>query len=245
MNAGRRFPGLLAAAAAAALLGGCVVQPDRSGTVPAAAGAVEAAPGAWLAEAGTPVRMDGAASAIRLRVYRAGRLSHLGHNHVVEVTGLSGRLRRLESGGGLAELQIRPERMRVDAPEARARAGPDFSAQPDAAAVAATRRNLLGPQVLDAQRWPEIRVLARVDDLAPGDTQADLHLSVRGIGRRYRVPVLIEAAGDALAVSGSLVVRQSDLGIVPFSVLGGALQVRDGIEVDFRVVGRNSGGAMW
>ena len=34
-------------------------------------------------------------------------------------------------------------------------------------------------------------------------------------------------------------------GIAPFAVFGGALQMRDGIEVDFRVVGRNSGGAVW
>lgn len=225
-------------------LAGCALQPDVADVAPVAA-ADERAPTAWLAARGTPFLLDAARSRITIRVYRAGRLAHLGHNHVIEVLDLSGRLKRLPAGGGVAELSFRADRMRVDDPAARTRAGEAFVQLPDAAAVAGTRRNMLGPQLLDAQRWPEIGVLARIDDLGAPSSLADLHLSLRGLGRRYRVPVSVVVTADQITVAGSVLLRQSDLGITPFSVFGGALQVRDAIEVDFQVVGRNSGAAMW
>jgi hypothetical protein len=198
----------------------------------------------WLVAPGRNSALDASRSLVTIRVYRAGRLARLGHNHVIEVLDLRGGLRRLDSGGAAAELRFRPDRMRVDHPAARARSGDAFASTPDADAIAATRRNLLGKQVLDAQTWPEVSVLARVADLSAETATADLHFSVRGFGRRYQVPVVIERGGEGVTVSGTLRLRQSELGLEPFSVLGGALQVRDEIEVDFRIAGRNSGAAL-
>jgi polyisoprenoid-binding protein YceI len=167
-------------------------------------------------------------------------LAHLGHNHLVEVRGLRGALRRLNGGGGLAQLGFRVDEMRVDDPAARALAGSDFAQTPDAAAVTGTRANMLGEKVLNAARWPEIQVSARIADLAAAQPLADIQVSLHGVGRRYQTPVRIQASPGRVSVTGSLFLRQSDFGMAPFSVLGGALQVRDAIEVDFRVVGRNS-----
>ena len=173
-----------------------------------------------------------------MRVYRAGRLARLGHNHVIEATGLDGRLWRPDDGGAVADLRLPVDRLRVDDAAARRAAGDDFTTLPDAAAIEGTRRNLLGPQVLDARTWPEIRVLARIEDLRAARPQARIHLSLRGLGRRYRIPVTIARNGETIAVSGGVVLRQSDLGITPFAALGGALRVRDEIDVDFRIIGR-------
>ncbi len=201
------------------------------------------APRGWWGE-GVPLRLDAGRSTITLRVYRDGWLARLGHNHLIEVTGLRGTLRRLDTGEGVAELSFRPDRLRVDDPSGRAAAGVDFAAWPDATAIEDTRRNMLGPRVLDAASWPEVRVLARVAELSGATALADIHLSVRGYGRRYRVPVTVGHGDGEVVVAGTLVVRQSELGIRPFSVLGGALEVRDAIEVDFRIIGRNSDAAM-
>lgn len=224
------------------LCAGCGPQASRVDAEPAQFD--ERAVQAWWDAPGTFFLLDAGQSAITVRVYRAGRLAHLGHNHVIEVLGLRGTLKRLASGEGVADLRFRPDLMQVDDPVARARAGEAFAAMPDAAAIAGTRRNLLGTEVLDAQAWPEVRVLGRVDALSAGSAITDLHFSVRGFGRRYQVPVSIDVADDAVTLSGRLLVRQSDLGIRPFAVLGGALQVRDEIELDFRVVGRNSSAAL-
>ena len=198
----------------------------------------------WLLPRGQALALDSEASRIEIRVYRAGRLAHLGHNHVIEVLGLDGRLKRVDEGSGVAELRFRPDRLRVDGEAARLRAGEDFAQMPDAKAVSGTRANMLGEQVLDAGRWPEVRILARVASLSPGEVPADVQIYVRDVGRRYAVPLTVQADGDRVRVSGSLRLRQSDFGISPFSVLGGALQVRDEIDAVFQIVGRNSGRAM-
>jgi hypothetical protein len=227
--------------AASVLLSGCA---GRHAAPDGAELAGEPVPQAWLAEAAKVVPLDRERSQILVRVYRAGRLARLGHNHAIEVADLTGELLSLAAGGGLARLRFRPERLRVDDPAVRARAGDAFAQLPDDAAIEGTRRNMLGPQVLDTEAWPEIGVLARIDDLNAARAEAEIHLSLRGVGRLYRVPVLVQTLPGEVSVSGSLQIRQSDYGIAPFSVMGGALQVRDMLDVDFRIVGRLSGGAL-
>ncbi len=233
--------------AVAALVGGCAQPPaidDRGepqSAIPLASGDL---PRDWLQRPGIPLELD-PASRITLRVYRAGRLARLGHNHVIEAVHPDGRLWRRDDGGGVADLRLRVDRLRVDDPAARAAAGEDFAVMPEPAAIEGTRRNLLGPQVLDAQAWPEIRVLARIDDLRAARPQAEIHLSLRGLGRRYRIPVVIGRGGGTISVSGSVALQQTDLGITPFAALGGALSVRNRIDVDFRIIGRNGRPRLW
>jgi hypothetical protein len=223
------------------LLHGCADRP----LVPHGEGlAVPPVPQAWLAGAAEAVPLDRGRSRIDVRVYREGRLARLGHNHVVEVADLDGELWTLSSGGGVAQLRFHPQQMRVDDPAARARAGDAFSPVPDSGAVEGTRRNMLGPQVLDAGTWPEVQVLARIDDLDAAESEAQVQVTLRGVARRYRAPVSVTSVRGQILVSGSLQLKQSDFGITPFSVMGGALQVRDLVDVDFRVAGRVSDRAL-
>ena len=198
----------------------------------------------WLTEPGRVLSLDAQNSWLEVKVYRAGRLARFGHNHLLEVHDLGGELRQQDSGAGVAWLRFRPQRMRVDDPAARSRAGEDFRKTPGAKAIEATRRNLLGPQILDAAVWPEVALLARVGTLAEGPADAELWIGLRGVNRRYQVPIKIERQGEQIRVAGSLALDQSDFGIVPFSVMAGALQVKDQILVEFQVVGRNSGDAL-
>jgi hypothetical protein len=50
------------------------------------------------------------------------------------------------------------------------------------------------------------------------------------------VPFTLETSRGRLAASGALTVSQSALGLTPFSVLLGALRVRDDMSVKFRFV---------
>lgn len=228
------------------LYAGCAVVPESGVRAPLPPQPLsgEPRPQGWLDEPGRAWALDRDHSTVALRVYRSGRLARLGHNHVIEVRDLDGSLIRLDSGGGVADLRFRPDRLWVDDPQARARYGEPFAGMPDPKAVEGTRRNLLGAEVLDADNWPHVAVLARIDRLAPGPATVELHLSLRGTGRRYRVPVSIEDVAGGVSVSGSFLLRQTDLGIIPFSVLAGALVVRDEIEVDFRIVGHDKDPAL-
>lgn len=235
---------LLVTACLAMLLSACGAPQPRPADVRPTVADGQGPPPEWALEDGRELPLDTGQSRIALRVYRGGRLARMGHNHVLEVTDLRGRLKRLQGGGGLAKLVFGVEGIAVDDRAARARAGDDFAQQPDAAAIAGTRRNMLGAKVLDAANWPEVRIVARVDDLAAAAPVAEVYVSVRGVVYGYQTPVSVELRGTQARVSGALTVRQSDFGIQPFAVLGGALLVRDQVEADFVIVGRISDGPM-
>jgi hypothetical protein len=65
--------------------------------------------------------------------------------------------------------------------------------------------------------------------------------TVRGQLRTISVPVRYEFVAGALIVSGEAALKQSELGLTPFSALLGALQVQDEMRVRFRIVARAAG----
>ncbi|MGB5494534.1 MAG: YceI family protein [Sedimenticolaceae bacterium] len=69
-------------------------------------------------------------------------------------------------------------------------------------------------------------------------------VSLRGVSRRYTRPVSIQTDDGETRVAGRLRLLHSDFGITPFSVFGGALSVRDTVDVDFLIVAGNLGRSM-
>jgi hypothetical protein len=49
------------------------------------------------------------------------------------------------------------------------------------------------------------------------------------------VPAEIEADDKAIAVSGKLDFKQTDFGITPYALLGGAIAVKDGLALRFSI----------
>jgi hypothetical protein len=101
--------------------------------------------------------------------------------------------------------------------------------------------------VLDAEEYPEVVLrAARIEPAAagtPGALVAYLEAQVRDQHRTIGVPVQYELAGDTLTVTGESALRQSDLGLTPFTAFLGALAVQDEMRVRFRLVARAAGGA--
>jgi hypothetical protein len=69
---------------------------------------------------------------------------------------------------------------------------------------------------------------------------ARVETTVRGEVRAIMVQVSYSLADRALTASGEARIRQSDLGLTPFSAMLGALQVQDEMRVSFRIVARAS-----
>ena len=65
-----------------------------------------------------------------------------------------------------------------------------------------------------------------------------LTITLHGVARSVDVPTQIENAPNGLAASGTLSLLQSDFGITPMSVMGGAIQVLDQLDLQFRIVAR-------
>lgn len=174
---------------------------------------------------GQVLRVDPRRSLVSIEVGRAGALARLGHDHVVAIHDLAGYVAPAE---GRADLYVPLERLSVDEPELRAAAG--FETQPGHEAVAGTRRNMLGP-VLDAANFP----VALVGVTRLGDSRLEVSITLHGATRTYEVPAQLATEGDTIVARGRLSFAQSDFGIVPMSVFGGALQVRDRLDLAFRV----------
>jgi hypothetical protein len=180
--------------------------------------------------------VDAGRSAVSLRVYRAGPLARLGHDHVITAQALAGRAWTAgapETSG--FELRLPVESFVVDDPAARRAAGPGFESEVPQDARDGTRRNLLRPEVLDAARYPEIRVQAAALLGTWDSPVARVDVTLRDRTRRLDVPLRLVRGDRELAASGSFRVRQSDFGMTPFSVAGGAIQVGDEVDVAFEI----------
>ena len=156
---------------------------------------------------------------------RAGSLARLGHDHVVASNDVEGYVAPEK---GRSDLYVALDRLVVDEPALRAEAG--FDTQPSEADIAGTHRNML-TRVLEVERYPF--ALVAVSDVVPGadDAVVTVAITLHGVTRTTRIPVRIETATDEIAVNGRVVLEQSDLGIAPLSILGGALQVEDQINL--------------
>jgi polyisoprenoid-binding protein YceI len=234
MVAQRGIAAVLAAVCAVVALAGC--QPRRAEPPRAPQAATEAPAGraAAVPEGAARYAVEPGQGRVTLRIYRSGPLARLGHNHVIESHAVSGQAwaGATPATSGF-ELRLPVDSFVVDDPAARRAAGAGFEAEVPEEARAGTRANLLRPEVLDAERHPELVVRARWLDGSWAALVAPAEVTVRGVTRRIDLPIELERDDRALRARGSFRLRQSDFGIVPFAVGGGALQVADEIEVSF------------
>jgi len=184
-----------------------------------------------LAAQGRPVfRIDPARSLVVIEVFRAGPLARLGHDHVVAAHDLEGYV---APDDGRCDLYVRLEDLVVDEPELRAEAKLDT--YPSADDIAGTRRNML--KGLQTEQFPF--ALVHIERSSPnGEAPLRAAFSLHGTTRTEDVPVQMELAGDELSVAGRLALRQTDFGVKPLSLLGGALQVRDEMQLRFAIRAR-------
>jgi YceI-like domain len=193
----------------------------------------------WPPVGSQPLHILPRQSEIRLFVYRDGPMAALGHNHVIVNRQLSGvvyRAPRMEESQ--FELAIPSAQFSVDEPELRREAGEDFAKEVPTDARAGTLRNALGPALLDVAAFPNITVRSVRLSGAPGAWLAELAISVAGHASRVTTPFNETHTADEVAGSGEFTLRQSQLGLKPFSVMLGALTVRDELRVRFKITAR-------
>lgn len=178
-------------------------------------------------------------SDVTVRVYRDGPLAHLGHNHVISSTGVAGQVvlrEPLEASSFSLSLPL--DSLVVDDPARRSEAGADFPDNLTESDREGTRRNLFGPALLDAARFPVLHLDSEGIERSAGGYLARVRVDAAGIRRVVRFPVTIRRDGSGLSASGSVVLTHADLGLVPFSAALGALRVREDLEIAYRLVAR-------
>jgi hypothetical protein len=223
------------------LLAACAApQPTRPPSAPAHPSDFPAAFYREAAAAGRAVyQINPTRSLGTVYAYRRGSLAKLGHDHVIashaiQGYGLVGR----DTKDARADLYVPLASLVIDEPALRRSAG--FEGQLRADEVAATRVHML-ESVLQAGRYPFLQLHA---DWAKHGRDKVLKVTIRlhGITRSYRVPVRYSRSRDSLTASGQIRIRQTDFGMTPYSVLGGALGVKDELRLRFSIVATPIGG---
>jgi polyisoprenoid-binding protein YceI len=91
---------------------------------------------------------------------------------------------------------------------------------------------MLGAQVLDANRFPEIRFQSTgVEPKGPEHWIVHGNLALHGADR----PVAVEIALKDARYRGSTTLKQTDFGITPVTVAGGTVKVKDEVKIDFEI----------
>lgn len=175
---------------------------------------------------------DPAGSEIHWRVYKAGAFARFGHNHVISVAAPQGTVELAERlADSRVEMEIPFADLVVDDPALRSRYGEDFASVPSPEDVAGTRRNMMTEAVLNGEQFSQLTVIGTAPSgLGAGQT-IDLEIHLLGRVVNATAPLELRIDGDELRASGSFRLTHEQLGMMPFSVMMGALQVAN--EMDF------------
>lgn len=178
-------------------------------------------------------------SLLQILVYRGGPMARLGHNHVIASHHLEGEVQLTDDPVATRfEVRVPVNELTVDEPALREAAGGDFPPNVPQSAREGTRKNLLSDALLDGAGYPVIRLRAS-DVVAAGDGfDVGIEISLKDQLRTVRVPVRLERKDGALIARGEFALKQSDLGLKPFSVAMGTLIVLDDMKVRFEISAR-------
>ncbi len=184
----------------------------------------------------TQLTVNPARSYVLAIAYPAGAFAKLGHHHTIRWPIKQGTLWVTSKIiGSVADLAIPVAEARVDLPLDRQQASLE-SPMPSEADRLGTRRNLLGPEQLDASTFPTIRVRAQVSAHHEKRCyQARVTVTVKDHPSHHFWPVCDQSMDNQLVLQGCMDVSQTSLGLVPFSRLGGLLRVADVIRLCFHL----------
>ena len=173
--------------------------------------------------------VDAATSQILIEVGKAGMFGFAGHAHEVSAADVRGRI--TFDPADLARTSIR-----LEFPAAALRVtGKD---EPPADVVE-VQKVMQSASVLDAARFPSIvfasrRVAIALQAAGSVDVVVEGDMTLHGVTRPMRIQasVLLDAGGR-LTARGAFVLKQTDFGMVPVTAAGGAIRVKDELDIQF------------
>lgn len=178
-------------------------------------------------------RIEPGDSRIAVRVHRAGKLAQFGHDHLVSATEVRGFLMGPQGDqAGRGDLYLPVTALQVDRPEAVREAG--FGAELSAEDRRATRANML-QEVLEAEQYPYVRIEVGPYSRTPPASPVAVSLTLHGVTRERRIPVRMEQTGEVWTITGELTLHHRAFDMEPYSAMGGALRVKDRLDLSFRL----------
>lgn len=192
-----------------------------------------------IVEGATHYQVSREGTLVYARVFKGGRLARLGHNHIVLFNDVRGDVFLAEAfDESVFDLAVSPARATVDPPDLRQTQGEEFETRVSENARESTRQNMLGSEVLDSENHPYVTIRSTDVQGSNKNARVTADISIKRTNRQITIPVSLEVEGDRLVATGRFEILQSDYGIQPYSVLGGALKVEDRVEIVFAVAAK-------
>jgi polyisoprenoid-binding protein YceI len=164
--------------------------------------------------------IDPAASRLTVRVWKTGLFSAFAHNHDISAPITSGTV----SDGNKASVKF----------VVNARGMKVLDSEAAASTRAEIEHNMLSDQVLNAQQYPEIAFESTgIQTADNGGYTVSGNLTLHGQTHPVRVAVKQRSPGE---YEGNAKLKQTTFGIQPISIGGGAVKVKDEIDIAFTIV---------
>ena len=168
--------------------------------------------------AGQLTSIDSSHSRLLIHVSKAGIFSGFADNHEVEARIAEGNL---DAKAGQLRLSVDSRQMRVLDPQLPS----DKRRQ--------VQERMLGPEVLDSTRFPEIVFESTHVQQGQGETlKVDGRLSLHGVTKPISIVVHV---GNG-RYTGRFSLKQRDFAITPVSIAGGTVKVKDEVKITFDLV---------
>jgi polyisoprenoid-binding protein YceI len=175
----------------------------------------------WLcAQASHPRAIDTERSTMTIHVYRSGVFSFAGDNHEIRAPIAAGTV---DDGKQSVEISVDASKLKVLDPKM----SDDKRAQ--------VQQKMLSPEVLDPEKFPEIRFRStRVEQKGSAGLAVTGDLTLHG----QTHPVVVNVSGKGDHYTGKATVKQTEFGMKPVTVGGGTVKVKDEVEIEFAIVTR-------
>ena len=162
--------------------------------------------------------IDAEHSGLKVRVFKTGFFSAFAHNHEIDAPITHGVVDTSEHGS--VELSVDARKLRVVDPEVSEKDRSDI------------QKTMLGPEVLDSERFPEIAFKSTAVEPNGADrwmVRGELTLH----GQTLPVAVVVSYRGGHY--TGQATLKQTEFGIKPVSIAGGTVKVKDAVRVEFDI----------
>lgn len=187
--------------------------------------------GALAGQESVHYSIDPEKSKLEIAVYKEGFFKAFGHDHLISAKAVAGQVqfdaKRMERSS--VAVKVQAALLRVMDPGV---------SEKDRQEIQTT---MLGDKVLDAVKYPDIvfastGVLATKEIVGGWELTLSGKLSLHGTERIVNLPLRLHRQGEDLRAQGNVMLLQTDYGITPIRVGGGAVKVKNQIKISFDIL---------
>ena len=161
--------------------------------------------------------IDTSGSKLIVRALKTGLFSGFADNHEIEAPIAHGTI---DESAGRVKFTVESKRMKVLDPQIKPERRQDI------------QERMLGPDVLDVTRFPEITFESSgVERPSMGAFVVHGQLSLHGVTR----PVVVNVRSENGSYKGKVALKQHEFSIEPISIAGGTVKVKDELQIEFDI----------